>query len=307
MGLDHRPGNAQQRRAPHLVGVQQLFKVPQSVLHQQGRNLGLEIFHEHLLHLTAEKQSRALHRLEEDISRIPVRHDHVHGALHRFPGLHIAHKVEAALLLGLLKQLVRLPLEAGSLGGLRANVQQPHPGLGPSQHPLRVIAAHEGELKQKFRRALGGGPAVNEHRTAPPGGHHRGHRRPADPLNALYQKRRPGQQRPGGAGGHKGIPLPAFEQVQPHSERGVLFLLKCGGGVVAHLYHLVGVGDGQALGQLGYPLLLERLQNVLSPAHQHHFHAVLLDCLQSALYRRLGRIVPAHCVHDNAHSVGLLL
>ena len=147
MGLDDGLGDAHQGGAPHLVGVHQLFKALQPAGHQQGGQLCDKAFLKHPLHLPGQKNPGALHSLEEDISGIAVGYNHVHRALYRFPGLHVAHEVDAPGLSRRLQHGVDGGLQGGALGGLRADVQQSHLGTGTAQHLLGVVGAHIGELE----------------------------------------------------------------------------------------------------------------------------------------------------------------
>ena len=194
-------------------------------------------------------------------------------------------------------------LKGGALGGLGPDVQQAHLGLRAAQHMLGVVGAHVGKLEQVLRGTLGVGPAVDEDGPAVPGGHHGSQGGPADAPDALDHQGGPGEQGPGGAGGDKGVPLPAFQQVQSHGEGGVLLLPEGGGGVVAHLHHLAGVGDLHPGGQVLDAVVLQHLQNGLAPAHQGDVHPVLLVGLDGPHNRGLGRVVASHGVHDDLHFV----
>ena len=181
------------------------------------------------------------------------------------------------------EQGVGLPLEVGALGGLGANVEQAHLGLRALEHPLGVIGAHKGELEQILRRTLRRGAAVDEHRAAAAGRHHRGHGRPADAPDALDHQRGRRQQRPRAARGDKGRPVPVLQQVQAHGQGGVLLLLKGGGRQFADV------------------VLLEHLEDVLPPAHQNDFHAQLPHRGEGTPHVGDGRVVAAHGVYDDLH------
>ena len=167
-----------------------------AVLDAQGPQLGDEALLEHRLELLGQEAAGSLHGLEKNISRVAVGHDHVHLAVDRLPGLHIARKIDAALVPRLFEELVGLPLQVSALGRLRADVQQPHPRLRAAHDMFCVIGAHKSELEQIFRRTLGGGAAVDEDRASLARGDHGRHGRPADALDALYQERRRGQEGP---------------------------------------------------------------------------------------------------------------
>ena len=51
VGLDDGPRQAQEWRAPHPVRVEELLKLVEPLLHQQGRELGPQAPHKHALHL----------------------------------------------------------------------------------------------------------------------------------------------------------------------------------------------------------------------------------------------------------------
>ena len=301
VGLDDGLGDADEGGAAHLAGVHHLLEIPQAAGNQHRRQLGEQVLLEHGLELLCHEAAGALHGLEEDVAGVAVGHDHVHLAVHRLPGLHVAHEVDAPGLARLGEQGVGLPLEVGALGGLGANVEQAHLGLGALEHPLGVIGAHKGELEQILRRTLRRGAAVDEHRAAAAGRHHRGHGRPADAPDALDHQRGRRQQRPRAARGDKGRPVPVLQQVQAHGQGGVLLLLKGGGRVVAHLHHLGGVDNLQPRGQFADAVLLEHLEDVLPPAHQNDFHAQLPHRSEGAPHVGDGRVVAAHGVYDDLH------
>ena len=167
---------------------------------------------------------------------------------------------------------------------------------------LGVVGAHVGKLDEVLRGTLGVGAAVDEHRAAVARGHHGSQSGPADAPDALDQQSGGGQQGAGGTGGDKGVALPRLQQVEAHGERGVLLLLKGGGGVVADLHHLGGVGDLHAGGQLLDAVVLEDLQDLLSPAHQGDLHAVFLVCLDGTHDRGLRGVVASHGVDDDLHN-----
>ena len=171
---------------------------------------------------------------------------------------------------------------------------------------LGVVGAHIGELDQVLRRALHVGPRVDEDGPAVPGGHHGGQGRPADALDALDKQGGRPQQGAGGPGGHEGVTLPVFQQVQTHGEGGVLLLPEGGGRVVADLHHLGGVGDLHPRGQVLDAVVFEHLQDVLPTAHQGDVHPVRLVGLDGPHDRGLGRVVAAHGVHDDLHVKFLL-
>ena len=303
MGLDDRLGDADEGGAAHLAGVHLLFKLLQPAGHQHRRQLGQNVFLEHGLQFLGHISGGALHGLEEDVARVAVRYNDIHLAEHRLPGLHIAHEVNPSGLVSGGEQGVGLPLQVGALGGLRADVQQAHLGLGALEHPLGVVGAHKGKLEQVLRGTLGGGAAVDEHRPAGAGGHHGSQGGPADAPHPLDHQGGGGEQGAGAAGGHKGVAVPVFQHIKAHGKGGVLLLPEGGGGVVAHLHHLAGVGNLQAGGQLVDAVVLQDLEDVLPAAHQDNLHPQLTNRGQRAPHIGGRRVVAAHGVYDDLHMV----
>ena len=214
----------------------------------------------------------------------------------------MAHEGDAAGLGGLLEHGVDGSLEGGTLGGLRADVQQPHLRLGTAQHVLGVVGAHVGKLQQILRGTLGVGAAVDEHCAPVARRHHRSQSGPADALDALDQQGGRREQSSGRTSGDKGVPGSGFEQVQSHRQRGVLLLPEGIGRIVADLHHLRGVGDLHPGGQLLDAVALQHLKDFLPPAYQHDVHTVLLVGLDSSHYRSLRGVVPSHGVNDDFHK-----
>ena len=301
MGLDDGLGDAHQGGAPHLAGAEQLFHLLQSAGHQHGGQLGQQVLGEHALQLPHQVKAGALHGLQEDVAGVAVAHDDIHRALHGLPCLHIAHKVDAARLSRLHQHGIDGGLQTGALRGLHPDVQQTHPWLRAAQDVLGVVGAHIGKLQQILRGTLGVGPAVDKHCAAVACGHHGGQGGPADAPDALDHQGGPGQQGTGGPGGDKGVPLPAFQQVQAHGEGGVLLLPEGGGRVVAHLHHLAGVGDLHPGGQLLDAVVLQDLQDGLPPAHQNNANAIFPVGLYGTHHRGLGGVVSAHGIYNDLH------
>ena len=214
MGLDDRLADTHQGGAPHLAGIQQLFEVGDAVLDAQCPQFGDQVLLEHALELPGQEAAGALHGLEKNVAGVTVRHDDVHLAADRLPSLHIAHEMDAPGVPRPLQELVGLPLQVGTLGGLGPDVQQTHPRLGAAQHVLGVVGAHEGELEQILRGALGRGAAVNEDGPPLAGGDHRGH----DALDTLDQQRGGREQSPRAAGGDEGVPPALLEHIEAHGE-----------------------------------------------------------------------------------------
>ena len=73
------------------------------------------------------------------------------------------------------------------------------------------------------------------------------------------------------------------------------------GRVVVHVHHVVGMGDFHALGQGVQAVLLQNLQNLLTPAYQNDVRVVTLYRFDGAEHRSLGGIVAAHRVQNNLH------
>ena len=215
--------------------------------------------------------------------------------------------MNASLLTRLFQQSVGLPLEVGALALLRADVEKPHPGLGPPQDMLSVVGAHKGKLQQIFRGALGGGAAVDEDRAPVGTGNDGRHSRPANPTDALGDQGSPGEQSPRGPGGDKGVPLPIFHQIKPHSEGGILLLLKGGSGIVLHVHHLRGVDDLQPRRGLVHAHIPEDGKDLIPPAHQDYLQPQLPDSLHGPLHIGAGSVVAAHGVYDDFHADSSLM
>ena len=73
------------------------------------------------------------------------------------------------------------------------------------------------------------------------------------------------------------------------------------GRVVVHVHHVVGMGDFHALRQGVQAVLLQNLQNLLTPAYQNDVRVVTLYRFDGAEHRSLGGIVAAHRVQNNLH------
>ena len=249
MGLDHRLGDAQQHGAAHLPVVHLILHGQDALAADQGRQLRQGALEENLLDHGGHQTGGALDGLQQHIAREAVGYHHVHSPQGHIPGLHIAGEMEQAQLSSLGQQRIGLLLERRALAGLGADVQKAHLGRGLALDLPGVERAHQGELHQKLRRALGVGAAVDQKRRAGLGGDLRAHGRPANALDPLDHQRRRAEQRAGTARRDKGVAAALGQQPQAHYHGRIRTGAKHRGRVVLHGDHIVGIGHLHPLGQ----------------------------------------------------------
>jgi len=176
VGDDHGPGQAQQDGAPVALRIQPGGELAKAAALQERAEPGDPGAGHRGPQLGRGEPDRALERFQRDVSGKAVGHDHVELARQQVTALHVAREGQRERAVRRIggEQLVRAPGELVPLAGFGADGQQPDPRGGDPERDLGVGHAELAELDEHLRFRVGGGPGVDEHRPARPGGQDHG-------------------------------------------------------------------------------------------------------------------------------------
>ena len=148
----------------------------------------------------------ALAELEDDVAHEAVADHHIHRACVDVAPLDVADEVDVRRWRRRLDKLVRLLRKLVALGLFFAVRQQPYARIAQPQHALHVDRAHQRELEQVGRLAVGVRADIqHEGLAAARCWHHRAERGPVDPAQAAE-----GEDR----GGHHRAAIPSGDRAQ---------------------------------------------------------------------------------------------
>jgi hypothetical protein len=176
VGDDHGAAQAQQDGSAVALRVQPGGQLTQAAALQEGAEARGPGRGHRGPQLGRGEPDGALQRLERDVPGEAVGHDHVDLAGQQVPALHVAREGQRKRAVRRIggQQFVRAPGELVPLAGLGPDGEQPDPRGGDAERELRVGHAELAELDEHLRLGVGGGPGVDEHGPAGPGGQHYG-------------------------------------------------------------------------------------------------------------------------------------
>ncbi len=292
---DHRPAQAQQDGSAVALGVQPGGQLAQAAALQEGAEPRGRRGGHRGPQLGRGEPDRALQGFQRHVPGEPVGHDHVHLAGQQVTALHVAREGQRQGTVRRIggQQLVRPPGELVALARFGPDGEQPHPWRADPQRQLGIGHPELAELDQHLRLGVGGGPGVDEHRAAWPGGQHHGQPRAVD-VGQRPQPQPRGGHHPAGRAGrdHRGR-LAAPDQLAGHGHAGPR-PAQAGQCALVHGQVVLGGHDGQLACrvQLG-----QRLPQPRGRPGQQDPDAVLALGGERARDDRVRGVIAAHGVH----------
>jgi len=301
---DHGPGQAQQDGSPVALRVQPGGEFAQAAALQERADPRHPGAGHRGPQLGRGEPDRALERFQRDVSGEAVGHDHVELASEQVTALHVARERQRERAVRRIggQQLVRPPGELVPLAGFGADGEQPDPRRGDPERDLRVGHAELAELDEHLRFRVGGGPGVDEHRPARPGGQDHGEPGPQHPGQRPQPEPRGRDQAAGRAGRHDGGRVAAPDQLAGHGRAGPR-AAQAGQRSLVHGQVILGRHDAELFGPGVRAQLGQRLPQAGGGSGQQDPDAVLAPGRERAGHDLVGRVIAAHGV-DGEHRAG---
>ena len=237
---DADPVDAQQRSPAVGLLAGLPFQRAESAAQQQRPQQADGVARQLALQPLADGMRHAFAGLEDHVAGEAVANHHVHLALEQVMPLHVADEAHR----GLFEQLERLLAQQVALGLFGPDAHQAHLGLGPADHLAGIGRAHDGKLHQDLRRAVGRGPAIDQHDRLFGGrGHRHGDAGTADAFERTQFQGGGGHGRARAAGSKHGVRHAFLDQVHRPVDGGILLAANGRGRRFAHADHFRGVLD----------------------------------------------------------------
>ena len=201
------------------------------------------------------------------------------------------------------QQLARLLHDLVALDLLGADVEQAHGRILLAFDRFHQRRAHDRELQQVLRRAIGVGPQVECVDLPDAGWQDRADGRPVDPGKRLQHELCRAHERPGVSRAHARVRPPLLHQVDRNAHRRVLLGPDRGAHVLVHADHLRSRDDGEAIARraaMARNLHLERLGQTNDEQLRV---GVRFEEVDAGGNGDRGTVVPAHRIHgdDDLH------
>jgi hypothetical protein len=168
---------------------------------------------------------------------------------------------------------------------------------------LGIEVAHDGELAQVLRLAVHVGAHVEHDGVALAAGEDSRQRREVDAGHGADDHLGDDHGGAGVAGGDHGLRAALLDQLGADADRGTALLADRGDGRLVHAHHLVGVDDGDAVGEARRLGVASQLRlHPLAVAHQEDGGVIVGRGAHGAFHRALRRVVSAHGVNGDRHA-----